>query len=114
MIRRPPRSTLTDTLFPYTTLFRSVLILLGGQQRGRRQNARRIAFARIGFAEDRLFERDDAVVIGGARPEHRRRRHLRSLGRLDDLQMARAARLARDAIVARIDEADALDRKSVG
>src|SRR3546814_846603 len=24
MIRRPPRSTLTDTLFPYTTLFRSV------------------------------------------------------------------------------------------
>src|SRR3546814_10769538 len=26
MIRRPPRSTRTDTLFPYTTLFRSVLI----------------------------------------------------------------------------------------
>src|SRR3546814_10292156 len=25
MIRRPPRSTRTDTLFPYTTLFRSVL-----------------------------------------------------------------------------------------
>src|SRR3546814_19258199 len=24
MLRRPPRSTLTDTLFPYTTLFRSV------------------------------------------------------------------------------------------
>src|SRR3546814_5771095 len=32
MIRRPPRSTRTDTLFPYTTLFRSlpgrVLLLL--------------------------------------------------------------------------------------
>src|SRR3546814_4927285 len=27
MIRRPPRSTRTDTLFPYTTLFRSVLRL---------------------------------------------------------------------------------------
>src|SRR3546814_7708052 len=26
MIRRPPRSTLTDTLFPYTTLFRSVVL----------------------------------------------------------------------------------------
>src|SRR3546814_15327438 len=26
MIRRPPRSTRTDTLFPYTTLFRSFLI----------------------------------------------------------------------------------------
>src|SRR3546814_19560465 len=28
MIRRPPRSTRTDTLFPYTTLFRSVLDVL--------------------------------------------------------------------------------------
>src|SRR3546814_19494337 len=27
MIRRPPRSTRTDTLFPYTTLFRSHLLL---------------------------------------------------------------------------------------
>src|SRR3546814_8698718 len=26
MIRRPPRSTRTDTLFPYTTLFRSPLV----------------------------------------------------------------------------------------
>src|SRR3546814_14363155 len=26
MIRRPPRSTLTDTLFPYTTLFRSLAV----------------------------------------------------------------------------------------
>src|SRR3546814_5576753 len=25
MIRRPPRSTRTDTLFPYTTLFRSII-----------------------------------------------------------------------------------------
>src|SRR3546814_6073020 len=25
MIRRPPRSTRTDTLFPYTTLFRSIV-----------------------------------------------------------------------------------------
>src|SRR3546814_19329839 len=28
MIRRPPRSTRTDTLFPYTTLFRSVGVRL--------------------------------------------------------------------------------------
>src|SRR3546814_15131389 len=27
MIRRPPRSTRTDTLFPYTTLFRSVDVI---------------------------------------------------------------------------------------
>src|SRR3546814_7905649 len=30
MIRRPPRSTRTDTLFPYTTLFRS---MAGGRRR---------------------------------------------------------------------------------
>src|SRR3546814_11903848 len=27
MIRRPPRSTRTDTLFPYTTLFRSPFVI---------------------------------------------------------------------------------------
>src|SRR3546814_12479181 len=27
MIRRPPRATRTDTLFPYTTLFRSLAVL---------------------------------------------------------------------------------------
>src|SRR3546814_13248671 len=31
MIRRPPRSTRTDTLFPYTTLFRSPWGGLGGE-----------------------------------------------------------------------------------
>src|SRR3546814_3827520 len=30
MIRRPPRSTRTDTLFPYTTLFRSALFKAAG------------------------------------------------------------------------------------
>src|SRR3546814_7714156 len=30
MIRRPPRSTRTDTLFPYTTLFRSAPVLVLG------------------------------------------------------------------------------------
>src|SRR3546814_20375561 len=31
IIRRPPRSTRTDTLFPYTTLFRSAQQRVGGQ-----------------------------------------------------------------------------------
>src|SRR3546814_14467203 len=30
MIRRPPRSTRTDTLFPYTTLFRSCALAQAG------------------------------------------------------------------------------------
>src|SRR3546814_7140851 len=38
MIRRPPRSTRTDTLFPYTTLFRSPQ---GGTRRRRRAADRR-------------------------------------------------------------------------
>src|SRR3546814_3319685 len=35
MIRRPPRSTRTDTLFPYTTLFRSLEqpVDIGGRRR---------------------------------------------------------------------------------
>src|SRR3546814_11558864 len=39
MIRRPPRSTRTDTLFPYTTLFRSVAkqCASGCNQQGRPQ-----------------------------------------------------------------------------
>src|SRR3546814_2564783 len=34
MIRRPPRSTRTDTLFPYTTLFRSLPVMLVGHVAG--------------------------------------------------------------------------------
>src|SRR3546814_12856253 len=37
MIRRPPRSTRTDTLFPYTTLFRSLPTRLDLPQRLHRQ-----------------------------------------------------------------------------
>src|SRR3546814_20050353 len=37
MIRRPPRSTRTDTLFPYTTLFRSHADEQHGKNAGRHQ-----------------------------------------------------------------------------
>src|SRR3546814_13451221 len=57
MIRRPPRSTRTDTLFPYTTLFRSVGYLpdrlsavarhADAQRADRRRNAARAAAMRI-------------------------------------------------------------------
>src|SRR3546814_13478809 len=39
MIRRPPRSTRTDTLFPYTTLFRSYTVIM--EPRGRARARRR-------------------------------------------------------------------------
>src|SRR3546814_21007482 len=35
MLRRPPRSTRTDTLFPYTTLFRSIIIFVGATGTGK-------------------------------------------------------------------------------
>src|SRR3546814_19542985 len=47
MIRRPPRSTRTDTLFPYTTLFRSALLQGLGNHFGADQNK---AWAAIGGA----------------------------------------------------------------
>src|SRR3546814_7741857 len=34
MLRRPPRSTRTDTLFPYTTLFRSLVLTTWGRSSG--------------------------------------------------------------------------------
>src|SRR3546814_2216155 len=44
MIRRPPRSTRTDTLFPYTTLFRSPFLSPAGEA-GERATAARNAAA---------------------------------------------------------------------
>src|SRR3546814_5476553 len=50
MIRRPPRSTRTDTLFPYTTLFRS--------GRGAGQGAA------AAFATPKLFQADAVAATG--------------------------------------------------
>src|SRR3546814_6990624 len=44
MIRRPPRSTRPDTLFPYTTLFRSPL----DRGRGDRVEVHRVGLAVVG------------------------------------------------------------------
>src|SRR3546814_17101034 len=67
MRRRPPRSTRTDTLFPYTTLFRSVPgeeIEVAG-----RASHRRVALSVDALAGDALgSERDEplaVVAVGG-------------------------------------------------
>ena len=72
-------------------------------------------FAPVGvrLAEDVALERQDPVVVGRAAPQHRGGRHQAALGCLDDPQVAGAAGLARDAIVARVDEADVLGRFAV-
>src|SRR3546814_1653419 len=43
MIRRPPRSTRTDTLFPYTTLFRS-FIQAGAERQDTKHTDNRTCF----------------------------------------------------------------------
>src|SRR3546814_5159526 len=63
MIRRPPRSTRTDTLFPYTTLFRSSRV---EDQLARRRSVRRCAFLPTHARADALVrdpaqQRDAAI-----------------------------------------------------
>src|SRR3546814_15104711 len=55
MIRRPPRSTRTDTLFPYTTLFRSK----------QRRAASRIAARAAALSFSRLL-----VMLSSSEPAH--------------------------------------------
>src|SRR3546814_1289213 len=69
MIRRPPSSTRTDTLFPYPTLFRSGLPgLLGGDLGGERGRLARTAEARAARSRPRqrvalaVGDGDDGVV----------------------------------------------------
>src|SRR3546814_15723683 len=72
MIRRPPRSTRTDTLFPYTTLFRSRKTAIGPDQTQQildRRAAGRVAvdeWQRAGAAAQRLVVPADAgAVVAG-------------------------------------------------
>src|SRR3546814_4399558 len=74
MIRRPPRSTRTDTLFPYTTLFRSILRApVEGQDNGVARDHLEIFAAdasradRKRRAQDRL--EDDLPIAGDGHEE---------------------------------------------
>src|SRR3546814_3102495 len=58
MIRRPPRSTRTDTLFPYTTLFRSGIVQRGDRVARSHQGAE----ADLAQAEFAVKRRADHAV----------------------------------------------------
>src|SRR3546814_11894353 len=92
MIRRPPRSTRTDTLFPYTTLFRSV-----PRRPARREVADRVT------ANVEAIGHDLADVRHAVLQRAERAKTLRSaqdaIGIGDDLHIA-AHRLVRDRIEA--------------
>src|SRR3546814_10720706 len=73
MIRRPPRSTRTDTLFPYTTLFRSK-ICSKGWINDRYRRAQRDRGARDSApARKNLARADDAASDRGMADEERLR-----------------------------------------
>src|SRR3546814_2895018 len=65
MIRRPPRSTRTDTLFPYTTLFRSAVDRVGeqAQYRGDRVHDA-VAVADVEIVRFELQRRDRRRLVG--------------------------------------------------
>src|SRR3546814_7524643 len=72
MIRRPPRSTRTDTLFPYTTLFRSLVELdvdrlIAAGQPGQ---VAMILAALIGADRDGRAKPVKQMVLAGRSEEH--------------------------------------------
>src|SRR3546814_14315386 len=77
MIRRPPRSTRTDTLFPYTTLFRShdvdEMPVPGGGFEAEMLARREIALVRADQAHDQEQRADDDVEAVEARRHEARR-----------------------------------------
>src|SRR3546814_19809502 len=76
MIRRPPRSTRTDTLFPYTTLFRSIELPTGAQRHGIDQPRPLVRKAGVGItASD---DRRGHAVVG--LPGHKLLRPRRATG----------------------------------
>src|SRR3546814_7022095 len=63
MIRRPPRSTRTDTLFPYTTLFRSVLAAVLGSDADLGSARRPHGEARGGEVAGVILTSDEAQLL---------------------------------------------------
>src|SRR3546814_6856434 len=74
MIRRPPRSTRTDTLFPYTTLFRSVRTQAAQVQA---RTARRVS---VGAAAQRGRSVDRAGILSAIEVLREAADHLAEVG----------------------------------
>src|SRR3546814_14265687 len=68
MIRRPPRSTRTDTLFPYTTLFRSLTFTDGHSERTFRvvASGKKTRLCRISRSEEHTSELQSLMRISYA------------------------------------------------
>src|SRR3546814_5741494 len=77
-IRRPPRSTRTDTLFPYTTLFRSTLGALAHRGDLAREHPEGVAALGLDLAH--------RLLISGEPLMHRLEQRLRSEEHTSELQ----------------------------
>src|SRR3546814_6348458 len=91
MIRRPPRSTRTDTLFPYTTLFRSGQLVDAVAHFGdfREHHRRAGAHQQVGAEADRRVGGDARERVAAAAlhaDDKLRRRHRRSEEHTSELQ----------------------------
>src|SRR3546814_15772576 len=97
MIRRPPRSTRTDTLFPYTTLFRS----LPSDRRGKSslqtiiRSGRRCRHLCAGGPSLRrpprqaaLFEAERNLVVVGAQAPQQEQQEEQQAGELQEIGRA--------------------------
>src|SRR3546814_20797730 len=58
MIRRPPRYTRTDTLFPYTTLFRSLMVFIRSTILKSREDNAALTARRYGYIRDFQLQRN--------------------------------------------------------
>src|SRR3546814_7530634 len=80
MIRRPPRSTRTDTLFPYTTLFRSEPDRGDREDRGDEEALVHRAHDVLAAAETHKIgaddRGDDADAAHQERQRHQRKQHI--------------------------------------
>src|SRR3546814_1426783 len=69
MLRRPPRSTRTDTRFPYATLFRSAVVAMGQLQHAQQAGHAYRATADHGIPERhrRAVRLQEQSLVGAAR-----------------------------------------------
>src|SRR3546814_12141671 len=93
MIRRPPRSTRTDTLFPYTTLFRSgdagAALGAAATRRAARRNLPARGRALYGLLSLRGMERAPVARHAGHQEDGTRRAAAAGLRRLRDRKSTR-------------------------
>src|SRR3546814_14079829 len=99
MIRRPPRSTLTDTLFPYTTLFRSTCQRWASRLRSMRTDMESQAPQRLRrFRRKQRPAARDPDQEGQARTAEQRRSDDQRIGRELEFERSEERRVGKECV----------------